>query len=121
MQHPDHGYVGDILTAAGHVQSFIRGVGYEDFMADMKTQSAVIRQLEIIGEAARRLSPEFRSRHSGIPWRKMVGMRNMLIHAYRSVDEDVVWNAATLSVPALIAALEPLIRAPEHENEEPST
>lgn len=118
MQRPDFDLVADILTAARLVRRFVQGVGYEEFMADVMRQSAVIRQLEIIGEAARHLSPEFTDLHAEVPWRKMVGMRNMLIHAYRSVDEDVVWNAAMISVPDLLAVLEPLVQ--EHE-EGPST
>lgn len=118
MQHPDLGYVEDVLSAARQVQDFIRGVGYEEFLGDVMRQAAVVRKLEIIGEATKNLSPGFRSRHPEVPWRKMAGMRDMLIHAYRSVDEDIVWNAATISVPALIAVIEPLVAAAEKEEED---
>jgi uncharacterized protein with HEPN domain len=72
-------------------------------------QSAVIRQLEIVGEATKRLSEPFRTNHPDIPWQKMAGMRDILIHAYDAVDLDEVWNASTRSIPQLIERLEPLV------------
>ena len=84
-------------------------------------ESAVARQLEIVGEAAKNLSPEFRAAHPEIPWRAMAGMRDVLIHAYRTVDRDAVWSAVTVSVPALIAALEPLVGAALEQEEQDRT
>lgn len=72
-------------------------------------QSAVARQLEIIGEATKRLSEEFRGAHPEVPWRHMAGMRDVLIHAYDHVDMDEVWVAATESLPKLIAEIAPLV------------
>jgi len=72
-------------------------------------QSAVIWQLEIIGEATKRLSIPFRDNHPDIPWQKMAGMRDILIHAYDAVDLDEVWNAANQSIPRLIEQLEPFV------------
>lgn len=81
----------------------------DGFMGDRKAQSAVIRELLVVGEAAKRVSSEVRSETPAIPWREITGMRDVLVHDYRGIDLDVVWVAATESAEALIAALEPLI------------
>ena len=70
---------------------------------------AVERQLMVIGEAVKRLSPEFRASHSGIPWSAIAGMRDHLIHGYDIVDLEEVWKTATVDVPDLLTALEPLV------------
>lgn len=80
MKPKDSSYVLDILTAAKLVQEFVKGVDYTAFSTDIMRHSAVIRQLEIVGEATKRLSPEFRDIHPEISWRKMAGMRDILIH-----------------------------------------
>jgi uncharacterized protein with HEPN domain len=116
MPHPDHVYLADILDAARLIQEFLAGIDREQFLRDPLRESAVIRQLEIIGEAAKQVSADFRHRHDRIPWRNMAGMRDVLIHAYRGVDLEQVWTAATVSVPALIPVLEPFLPAvPEEE------
>ncbi len=117
MQNPDHAYLHDILVAARLVVQFTDGVDLNRFEGDAMRESAVARQLEIIGEAAKRVSTEFRAEHPEIPWRRMAGMRDVLIHAYRRVEAGQVWSAATEAVPALITALEPLV--PFEEDTEP--
>ncbi|HEV7591429.1 MAG TPA: DUF86 domain-containing protein [Longimicrobium sp.] len=109
MSHPDHTWLADILIAARHVARFVAGVSRAELEVDVMRQSAVIRQLEIIGEASKQISAEFRSLHPEIPWRAMAGMRDVLIHGYRHVNPDAVWSAATESVPALIQNVEPLV------------
>ncbi len=79
------------------------------FDCDMKTQSAVIRQLEIIGEATKRLSAELRSTYTDIPWRQMAGMRDVLIHAYDHVDIYEVWNVVQQSLPDVMTKTEALL------------
>ena len=98
----------DIVEAAKLVQSFMRGVDRAEFENDILRQSAVARQLEIIGEAGKRISDEFRHEHREIPWRDMAGMRDVLIHAYDHIDLDLLWTAATESIPALIELVEGL-------------
>lgn len=109
MRRDDRDYLRDILRAARLIQDFVRETDWNEFATDLKTQSAVARQIEVVGEAAKRVSAAFRTAHPEVPWRKMAGMRDLLIHAYHSVEEDLVWNAATISVPELISLLEPLV------------
>lgn len=109
MASRDLVYLLDILEAAQLVQSFIEGVDREMFEEDLMRQSAVMRQIEIMGEATKRLSEEFRANHPAIPWRNIAGMRDILIHAYNHVDLDEVWNAAIHSIPTLIRQIQILI------------
>ncbi|MBW4521010.1 MAG: DUF86 domain-containing protein [Scytolyngbya sp. HA4215-MV1] len=105
MSPRDLDYVADILAAARLIQTFLVGRDWSGFETDLMCQS--IRQLEIIGEATKRLSVAFRDHHPDLPWQKMAGMRDILIHAYDAVDLDEVWNAANQSIPRLIEQLEP--------------
>ena len=109
MSPRDLDYVVDILAAAHLIQSFLVGRDRDVFGTDLMCQSAVIRQLEIIGEATKRLSATFRGDHPEIPWRQMAGMRDILIHAYDAVDIDEVWNVATQAIPRLVVQLELLV------------
>ncbi len=110
----DLAYVWDILKAARLIQDFVADTDGDSFAGDVKTQSAVIAQLQIIGEATKRLSDGFRADHPEVPWRRMAGMRDVLIHLYNRVRLGTVWKAATESVPALIEQLGPLL--PEGTN-----
>lgn len=102
-------YLADILQAARLVQDFATGVAAEAFFEDPLRQSAILRQLEITGEATKRLSEAFRSSHPEIPWRNMAGMRDVLIHAYDHVDLEEVWKTVERDIPRLIALIEPLV------------
>lgn len=82
---------------------------YEAFLADIKTQDAVIRNLEIIGEATKNLSQGLRARHLGIPWKGMAGIRGRLIHAYFGVNLDIVWQIAVAELPELRPVLERIL------------
>lgn len=99
----------DIAIACENAAEFIRDVDSVTFFDDIKTQSAVMHQLLIIGEATKRISMDFRQHHSEIPWRKMAGMRDNLIHEYDNVDLDGVWDTVTQDLPALLAQIRPLI------------
>ncbi|MAT98823.1 MAG: hypothetical protein CL608_16895 [Anaerolineaceae bacterium] len=110
MQPRDESYLLDILTACRLIQSFVADMDRDAFDDDLKTQSAVIRQFEILGEATKRLSEELRASQPDIPWRQMAGMRDILIHAYDHVDLDQVWYATQASIPALIPQIEALIK-----------
>ncbi len=88
------------------------------FDQDLKTQDAVIRRVEIIGEATRRLSLEFRAAHPDIPWQAMAGMRSRLIHDYDEVSLNLVWDVIQQDIPTLIAQVEPLIPPDEADEDE---
>lgn len=101
----DDDYLNDILIASELIHSFIEGLSRNDFAEDPRTQSAVIRQIEIIGEAARQCSHELRSSYPTVPWADVIGMRNVLAHAYHGVAVDEVWLAATRDIPELVRLL----------------
>jgi len=82
----DRDYLQHILEAIGKIQRFVAGKSEADFFADDMAQDAVIRNLEIIGEAVTKLSPQFKTAHSDVPWGEIAGMRNRLIHGYVSVN-----------------------------------
>jgi uncharacterized protein with HEPN domain len=87
---------------------------------DRLSNLALTRLLEIVGEAAGRVSPERRAQHPGIPWPQIVALRNRLIHGYDAVDFDIVWKILTVHVPPLIAGLEAIVRATENaEDKQP--
>lgn len=110
MPPRDQSYVLDILKAMQLIQEFIKDMDQSAFENDLKTQSAVIRQLEIIGEATKRLSDEFRDKNPDIPWRKIAGMRDILIHAYDHVDIQEVWNVSMISIPGLTPKIALLLK-----------
>jgi uncharacterized protein with HEPN domain len=105
----DLAYLWDMLDAARQIQDFIRGVSFSKYCANKLIQSAVERQLEILGEAARRVSLEFQEAHPEIPWRPVVGLRNVLAHEYGDIKADRIWRIASVDVADLIKKLQPLI------------
>ncbi|MHB8630212.1 MAG: HepT-like ribonuclease domain-containing protein [Aggregatilineales bacterium] len=110
---PDHdrdpASVLDILTAARAIQRYVTNIDRTAFDTDEMRQDAIIRRIEIIGEAVRRVSPEFRTQHPQIPWQQMAGMRSKLIHDYDAVNLNDVWQVAHTDIPALINLLTPLV------------
>jgi len=82
---------------------------YEAFLADLKTQDAVVRNLEIIGEATKNLSEEIRQQHIGIPWKSMAGVRDRLIHHYFGINLDVVWEIVTTELDKVALELERIL------------
>ncbi|HEY4514980.1 MAG TPA: DUF86 domain-containing protein [Candidatus Paceibacterota bacterium] len=94
-------FVGHILEAIGNIEEFLHGVSHEQFIADKLIQSAVIRQIEIVGEATKNLSIDLREQEKEVPWQDITGMRDMLIHEYFGVDIEEVWKTATDDIPRL--------------------
>ena len=94
-------YLEDILSAIAKVASFTAGMSREQFAEDAKTFDAVVRNLEIIGEAAKRLPEEIRSRSPQIEWRKVAGLRDILIHKYSAIDVDIIWDVVQNKLPTL--------------------
>lgn len=105
MQH-DKGYLVDIVEAAKLALSYVAGKTVEDFLHDTQCQDAVVRRLEIIGEASNKLSPQTRKTFIDVPWKEMIGMRNFMIHGYPDIDLIVVWKTVHEDLPALIGAIE---------------
>lgn len=105
----DPQYLLDIVEAAKLAVRYVAGKTQEEFLHETLCQDAVIRRLEIIGEAARRLSPEARTSLPELTWNAMIGMRNLLIHEYDDVDLSIVWDTVRIDLPALINAIEPLV------------
>lgn len=91
-----------ILDEANEVLRFIEGFVFSGFIKDNKTVHAVIRSIEIIGEAAAKLSKKYKEEHSSVPWDQIVGMRNHLIHVYFDVDHKTIWKTLQEDIPELI-------------------
>ena len=96
----DRVYLEHILEAIQKIESYA-SVGYEEFMASSHWQDAVMRRLEIIGEATKQISEELRRNHPEIPWRRIAGLRDVLIHEYFGVDVEAVWEITQAGIPQL--------------------
>ena len=102
-------YLLDIHDAIQKAHTFLAGMTFEQFEADDKTAFAVVRALEVIGEAARKIPDPVRAQYPDLPWREMMGMRNILIHDYFGVNLRVVWNTVHNDLPTLKKQIEDLI------------
>lgn len=104
----DATYLGHVRESIAAIESFLADVDEREFYKSRLLQSAVVREIEIIGEAVKRLSPQFRQAHPTIPWSRIAKMRDKLIHHYFGVDLPVVWETSQKSIPELKALIEPL-------------
>ncbi|MDP2897265.1 MAG: DUF86 domain-containing protein [bacterium] len=105
----DMAYLLDILIHARHARHFTAGMTKADFLSDRKCQFAVIRCIEVMGEAVKRLSQNVRERFPQIPWPQMARMRDLLIHAYDRIVLDEVWTTVQSDLPTLISVLETIV------------
>ena len=105
----DEAYLLDMLTAARHARDFCEKLTREQFQESKLHHYAVMRALEVIGEAARKISGQFQEAHPEIPWKEMISMRNRLIHEYFHIDVGKVWDTLQNDIPPLIRLIEPLI------------
>ena len=108
-------YLRDLLDAIEKIQNFIKDLEFESFKQDDKTKFAVIRGLEIIGEATKHISEEFRKKYPEVPWKEMAGMRDVLAHDYFGVDEETVWLTAKEKIPQLKPSIEKILTEMSNE------
>ena len=102
-------YVADIVAAGGAILRYTDGVSFEAFAANDEKRSAVERQVFVIGEVAARLPDEWKQRRPDVPWRKIVGLRNLLAHGYWAIDAEELWDVARNKVPEFVTELRPLL------------
>ncbi len=105
----DAAYLLDMFEAAGEVRTYVQGKTLAEYEAEPILRAAVERKIEIIGEAAGRVSENLRQEHPEVPWRKIIAQRNVIAHEYDIIRNAEIWDVATVHIPRLIAALRPLI------------
>lgn len=102
-------YAHHILDSILRMEDYLQGSEYEDFIENTLLQAGVIREIEVIGEATKRLSDDIRKKYPDIPWRRMAGMRDKLIHDYMGIDVDAVWETVEKDIPHLKIAIQKVI------------
>jgi uncharacterized protein with HEPN domain len=105
----DNASLWDMVEAIKLIQEFVTPLTYEEYLASRRDQMAVERGLEILGEAARRVSDSFQQAHPEIDWRNTIGLRNVIVHRYEQVQQDRIWAIANVELNRLLAQLEPLV------------
>lgn len=104
-----YAYLWDMREACQLIMRFLENISYEQYSTDKLVQSAVERQLMIIGEAARRIPFDYQETHPDLPWKKLIGLRNILTHEYGEIKQDRIWLIVKKSVPKLFHQLKSLI------------
>ncbi|RKY19587.1 MAG: hypothetical protein DRP63_00345 [Planctomycetota bacterium] len=102
-------FLQDILYCIDKIRKYIGDMSQEEFLKDTKTQDAVVRNLEVIGEAAKNVPPEVHEKYPNIPWKQIVAMRNRFVHAYFVVDYQIVWQIAVHELPGLCCEIERIL------------
>lgn len=102
----DTQYLYDVLDSARLAMSYVAGISKVEFLSDTQVQDAVNRRIMIVGEAANRVSEETRQAMSTLPWKQMIGMRNVLAHEYDDVNLNIIWDTVKIDFPLLVRALE---------------
>ncbi len=110
MQSEDKIRLQHILDEANEACQYIEGLSFDEFRKDGKTVRAVIRSIEVIGEAASKLSLDFRKDHPEVPWQKISGMRNRLIHVYFDIDYQIMWQTVKENLPSLIHQIQSILK-----------
>ncbi|MBD2314044.1 DUF86 domain-containing protein [Desertifilum sp. FACHB-1129] len=99
----------DIYHYGQSIVSFVSGMNQQEFVNDQKTIAAVMYGIAVMGEATKRLSDNFRKQHPELPWRELAGLRDRLVHDYKNIDLDILWDVVSVEIPALLVSLEPLL------------
>jgi uncharacterized protein with HEPN domain len=102
--------LGDMLEAANNIFSYTSDLNYEQFVSDKKTIDASVRNFEIIGKAANRIPDDFKLMHPEVEWRRIIGLRNRIIHEYFGVDYEIIWDVKESFLPLLAEWLEEIIK-----------
>jgi len=108
-------YINDIANSIDEIEEFIEDIDFDTFSDDKKTINAVIRSLEVMGEAVTKIPSDIRDKYPNIPWTRMAGMRNKLIHEYFGVDLEIVWTVCTEEIPPLKPFISSLVSALKKE------
>lgn len=110
MKRDDNVYLHHILDAIALIEEYTNGMSENGFLANSMAHDAVVRQIEIIGEAARNISDEFQANHPQVPWGKMTGIRNKIIHEYFNINFAIVWDTVKDDLPSLKKSIAKIIR-----------
>ncbi len=108
-------YIKDILQNMSDAEDFISGMSYEEFSNDKKTLNAVMRSIEVIGEAAKNIPDDIRNLYPVLPWKEMAGMRDKVIHFYFGVDKEIIWVVVKERIPVLKPVISRLLRELEDQ------
>lgn len=111
-------YIQDIFEAIGEVKDFTTGMQFDDFVKDKKTINAVVRSLEVIGEAAKKIPDSLREKYSAIPWKRMAGMRDKLIHEYFGIDLEILWEVINSELPPIKSLIQKVLEDLENETKD---
>jgi len=109
MQNRDRQSLADMLAAARKLRDYAQGTSRETLPAQPMRLDAVLYEIVVLGEAARRLSPEIRAAHSEVPWREIIGMRSVVTHGYDQIDDDELWQVLERDLPELMPKLEAIL------------
>lgn len=112
-ERSDLNFIGDCREAILRIGVYVEDLTYDGFSSDTKTQDAVVRNLEIIGEAAKNVSGQLKKKYPQVGWKDLAGLRDKLIHHYFGVNLDIVWNVIKQELPSILSELESILRAEE--------
>ncbi len=115
-EQADLAFLWDMLDAAKAIQEFRAGKTFHHYLNERMLRGAIERHLEIIGEAANRVSKEFQEAHPEIPWRQIIAQRHVLVHEYGEIKHELVWKVANIHIPELVRSLEKLIPSLQNPN-----
>ncbi|MCX7925372.1 MAG: DUF86 domain-containing protein [Fimbriimonadales bacterium] len=111
-------FVHDMLDCIGKIYQYVQGLSYDEFAQDSKTLDAVFRNLEVIGEAARRIPDEVQEQFPEVPWAQIIALRNRLAHGYFAIDEAIIWNIVQNDLPELETRLKTILTQYTRDSQE---